>query len=97
MINNYLGRNSALLYIQSILLGMLSVFQRYKAFKDLKDLNSNKLQFYTNIVHHTLKKNLLCWFFVSHKKPKAVNYQFVDRVCILNKYQITHSPKSAAK
>lgn len=70
MINNYLGSNSALLYIQSILLGMLSVFQRYKAFKDLKDLNSNKLQFYTNIVHHTLKKTCYVDFLFHTKSPR---------------------------
>lgn len=71
MINNYLGSNSALLYIQSILLGMLSVFQRYKAFKDLKDLNSNKLQFYTNLVHHTLKKKPATLIFCFTQKAQG--------------------------
>lgn len=53
MINNYVHRNSASLYLPSVLLGVLSVYQRYKAFKALEDLNCNKLHFYTNIVHHT--------------------------------------------
>lgn len=70
MINNYLGSNSALLYIQSILLGMLSVFQSYKAFKGLKDLNSNKLQFYTNIAHHTLKETCYVDFLFHTKSPR---------------------------
>lgn len=70
MINNYLRSNSALLYIQSILLGMLSVFQSYKAFKSLKDLNGNKLQFYTNIVHHTLKETCYVDFLFHKKSPR---------------------------